>query len=62
LCSFGRLAINDDGRGVWLTPLLRSHGTAQAIVNLEHGAVVIPFVEIVADCSRRREVERDVGH
>jgi hypothetical protein len=53
-CGFDRLAIQDDGGWFTLTPLLRSHGAAQAIVNLQQGAVVVPFVEIVAHGARRR--------
>ncbi len=41
------------------TLLLHANGTAQAVVNFEHGAVVVPFVEIVAHGSRRREVVRN---
>src|SRR6266540_3119590 len=59
LSGFDRLTINHDRRWFTLAPLLHAHGTAQAIVDFKHGAVVVPFIEIVADGSRGWEIERD---
>src|SRR5262249_22384141 len=59
--GFDRLAVHDDGGRFTLTPLLKTHGTAQAIVDFEHGAVVVPFVEIVANGPRWWEVARNVA-
>src|SRR5689334_21563385 len=57
--GFDRLAVDDDSGWLRLAPLQHAHGAPQAVVDFEHRAIVVPFIEVIADGARWREVEWD---
>jgi hypothetical protein len=59
LCRLDRLTIDHDRGWFLLTPLRHTNSAAQAVVDLEQGAVLLPLIEIVANSPGRREIEWD---